>query len=135
MAFENRRSPARRLAQHLESIPMSRRNPSPLIIRCGCVVLIGILIAWSANAAAPVKMNSDIASPIDLTAEIDALLTTIHESSLTVESYGEHQQQLKRYAIQVAIFAQSLAEHETDSPLKKSAPSLRNAALAFVRAT
>lgn len=114
---------------------LRRCTLSLLIIRCVCVVLLGILVAWSAMAAAPVKINSDIATPVDLTAEIDALLTTIQESALSPESYAEKQQQLKRQSLQIAVFAQSLAEHEVESPLKKSAPSLRNASLALARAS
>ncbi len=114
---------------------MKRCNPVPTIIGSGCIVVICILIGWTANAASPVKINTETASPVDLTAEIDSLLTTIRESTLTAESYAEQHQQAKRNAIQIAIFAQTLAEHETESPLKKSAPGLRNASLALVRTT
>lgn len=114
---------------------MKRCNPAPTTIGSGCIVVIGLFIVWTANAAAPVKINTEIASPVDLTAEIDSLLTTIRESTLTAESYADQQQQVKRNAIQIAIFAQTLAEHETESPLKKSAPALRNASLALVRTT
>ena len=113
---------------------MKRCNLAQLIIWCVFVALAGTSINWSADAASPVKMNAEVVSPADLTAEIDALLTTIQESTLSAESYAERQQQRNRAAIQIAVFAQSLAEHEVESPLKKSAPGLRNASLALTRA-
>lgn len=105
------------------------------LTRCGVVVIAMAALIWTASAAAPIKITIQVASPADLTVEIDALLTAIQESTKSTESYSEHQTQLKRQSIQIAVFAQTLAEHEIDSPLKKSAPSLRNASLSLVRST
>ena len=39
-------------------------------------------------------------------------------------------QQLKRQAVQIAIFSQALADYDSDTTLKKTAPEIRDAALA-----
>jgi len=103
---------------------------------CGITGLAGILvIAWAVNAAPPVKMTADVALIEDLTAESQGLLTSIEQFLATEESYNDRREQLKRQAVQIAIFAQALAEHVDDSPVKTSAPGARNAALELARST
>ena len=94
-----------------------------------------MVAAWAAMAAPPVKITSEVATPVDLTAEVVALSSSIEQAVETPESFDEQRESLKRKALQIAILAQALAEHEMDSPLKKSAPGLRNAALALARTT
>lgn len=90
---------------------------------------------FAAMAAAPVKITPEVAAIADLTAEIQTLLTTIEERVTSMESYNDYRDQLKRQSLQIAILSQALAEHESDSMMKKSAPSLRNAALTLARAS
>ena len=92
-----------------------------------------LIVAWGVTAAPPVKLTNEVASPADLTAEVVSLLAAAEQACASLESYNERPDQLKRNAIQIAILSQALAEHETDSPQKKSAPSVRNAALALAR--
>ena len=93
-----------------------------------------MLTVWSVYAAAPVKITPEVASVADLTAEAHTMLTSVEQMLASAESYNERHDQLKQQAVQIAIFAQALTEHEGESPLKKSAPSLRNAGLALARA-
>lgn len=97
----------------------------------GAVVLCTV---FAARAASPVKITPAVATIADLTAEIQTLLTSIEEHIASVESYNDYREQMKRQSLQIAILSQALAEHESDSPLKKSAPGLRNAALTLARA-
>jgi hypothetical protein len=97
---------------------------------------VGLLVvAWAAMAAPPVKITVEVATPADLTAEVVALAASIDQAVESAESFEEQRDSVKRQALQIAILAQALAEHEVDSPLKKSAPGLRNAALALARTT
>ena len=101
----------------------------------GIIGSLGLLVAvWAANAAPPLKITADVASIADLTAESQALLTSIEQSLATEESYNGRREPLRRQAIQIAIFAQALAEHDGDSPEKRTAPGLRDSALGLARA-
>ncbi len=118
-----------------EGTLMKTRTPIQAAGLCGIFAAVAFLVvAWSVIAAPPVKLTNDVASPADLTAEVGSLLAAADQGLASVESYNDRRDQLKRQAIQIAILAQALAEHEIDSPLKKSAPGLRNAALALARA-
>lgn len=115
---------------------MKTKKPIRAACEFGMSVAAGVLImVLAAMAAAPVKITSDVATITDLTAEIQALLTTVEERVASVESYNDYRDQLKGQSLQIAILSQALAEHELDSTMKKSAPSLRNAALTLARAT
>jgi len=106
----------------------------PAICRFCTIATTAVLCTvFAARAASPVKITPEVATTVDLTAEIQALLTTIEERVASAESYNDYREQLKRQALQIAILSQALAEHESESPLKKSAPSLRNAALTLSR--
>ena len=114
---------------------MTLRTQPRAIRLCGIIVSVSTLAAVCAvHAAPPVKITADVASIEDLTAETQALLTSMEQSLATEESYNNRRDQLKRQAVQIAIFAQALAEHDDDSPVRKSAPGLRTAALGLARA-
>ncbi|MBS0206320.1 MAG: hypothetical protein JSS49_25815 [Planctomycetes bacterium] len=100
----------------------------------GAFLATALLIAVGVNAASPRKLTSDVATPGDLTAELHTLLTSVEQSLESTDSYNSRHEVLKRQALQIAIFAQALAEHEMDSPLRKFAPAMRNAALMLSRA-
>ena len=100
---------------------------------CGFLVT-ALLIAAGVKAAAPTTMTSNVASPGDLTAEVHTLLTSVEQSLDSVDSYNNRHESMKRQALQIALLAQGLAEHESDSPLKKPAPAMRNASLMLSRA-
>lgn len=115
---------------------MKTQQPIRAVCQVGMIVAAGVLCTvFAALAASPVKITPEVATIVDLTAEIQTLLTTIEERVASVESYNDYRDQLKRQSLQIAILSQALAEHESDSVLKKRAPSLRNAALTLARAT
>lgn len=102
-----------------------------------CLVIVAIVsgfASWTLMAAPPVKLTPVVATVEDLTAEIQSLLTSIEEGLLSTESYRDRQQQMKRQAVQIAIFSQALADYEGDHSLKKTAPDIRDAALAVAKA-
>ena len=96
-------------------------------------LVTALLIAVGVKAAAPTKITSAVASPGDLTAEVHTLLTSVEQSLDSVDSYNNRHESMKRQALQIALLSQGLAEHESDSPLKKPAPAMRNAALMLSR--
>lgn len=114
---------------------MVARDLRRLAWSCGFIVALASGIAsWTVLAAPPTKMTPAVATPEDMTAEIRTLLTSIEEGLSSAESYRDRQQQLKRQAVQIAIFSQALADYDTDTAFKKTAPDLRDAALALAKA-
>ena len=83
-------------------------------------------------AAPPNRLTTASVAPEDLTAEIRGLLTAI-EAGLSSDAFREHLQQRTRQATQIAIFSQALADHESETPLKKYAADMRDAALALTK--
>ena len=98
---------------------------------CMMVVLTG----WLTVIAAPPTKISEVASVDDLVAEVAARMSDIELALASAESYRERLESMKRSATHLAICAQALAEHESDSKLKASGPDLRDAALAIARST
>lgn len=98
---------------------------------CMMVVLIG----WLTAIAAPPTKISEVASVDDLVAEVAARMSDIELALASAESYRERGDSMRRSATYLAICAQALAEHESDSKLKPSGPDLRDAALAIARST
>ena len=95
------------------------------------VVVTGRLTAL---AAPPTKI-SQVASTDDLLAEVAARQSDIEQSLVSPESYRDRLDSMRRSATHLAICAQALAEHESDSKLKASGPDLRDAALTIARST
>jgi hypothetical protein len=114
-------------------ISAARRFRSAGVIAMAAMSLV--TIGWVATAALPIKITNDVATPADLEAEVQSLLKSIEPLMVSAESYRDGQEQLKRQSVQIAILAQALAQHESDSPLKPAAESLRNAALGLSRAS
>ena len=114
---------------------MQLKITSRMARHCGVVIVASVAVmAWTASAAPPTNITTTVASPEDLTAEIRSLLTSVEDALSTAESHEQRQTQLQRQATQIAIFAQALADHAVESPLKQPAPALRDAALALTRA-
>lgn len=98
-------------------------------------VLAVVVTGWlTALAAAPTKL-SEVASTDDLMAEATARLSDIEQTLASAESYKERLDSMRRSATHLAICAQALTEHESDSKLKASGPDLRDAALAVARSS
>jgi hypothetical protein len=94
------------------------------------ITAFGFCAVW---AASPVKL-ANVASVDDLTNEVLLLVTDAQKTLGSLETYNDGHERLKRSASQIAILAQALAEYDADLKLKASAPNLRDAALAIVRA-
>jgi hypothetical protein len=98
-------------------------------------VLAVVVIGWLAALAAPPTKLSEVASTDDLAAEVVARLSDVEQALASTESYRERLDSMRRSATHLAICAQALAEHESNSELKASGPELRDAALAIARST
>lgn len=108
---------------------MSPRNLSIAVLLTSLVGSLSLAISTlSALGAPPIKLTDDVAPVQDLIAEIDSLTTTVDQITSSDDAYGERQGQLNRLGLQIAILAQTIADHETDSMLRKSAPAIRHQA-------
>ncbi len=108
---------------------MTMTGPRRWILLFVTVVATG----WLTALAAPPTKLSDVASTADLVAEAAARLSDVEQALASPESYRERLDSMRRSATHLALCAQALAEHESDSPLKGSGPDLRDAALAIAR--
>ena len=96
------------------------------------IALIGIaLIGITALSAAPAIKFSEVVSIEDLTAEIPLAIDEIERSLISEESFEKSAAKSRRLAVQLAIFAQALTEHDQDSSLKSRGPAVRDAAIQF----
>jgi cytochrome c556 len=104
---------------------MSKKLPLALVALAATTALTLPLIA-----GAPVKV-SEVAPAADLVAEAEAKIKLLEESLADNSKYVEtNKTTLPRDAGTLAILAQGIAESEQDSALKKSAPDLRDGAIA-----
>lgn len=110
---------------------MTKTAPRFWILRFMAVVVTG----WLTALAAPPAKLSEVASTDDLEAEVAARLSDIELALASTGSYSERLDSMRRSATHLAICAQALAEHESDSKLKAAGPDLRDAALAIARST
>lgn len=91
-------------------------------------------VGGAAFGADPVKFST-IASAKELSEEIGAKVALVEKSLADEESYTKDKKKtLPREAGTIAVLAQAVAEHDEDSDLKKSAPDVREGALALVKA-
>lgn len=78
---------------------------------------------------------STIATAKEIAEEISAKVATVEKSLADEESYNKDKKKtLPREAKSIAVLAQAVAEHDEDSDLKKTAPDVRDAALALGKA-
>jgi len=95
-------------------------------------LLLGIaFVGATALSAAPVVKFSDVVSIDDLTAEIPMVIVEIERSLVSEDSFQKSAAKSRRLAVQLAIFAQALTEHDQDSSLKSRGPAVRDAAMQF----
>ena len=95
-------------------------------------VSFAVAVVCSASSMPRTKL-SDVASAEDLVAEVMVTLQEIERCLMSPESYQASATAGRRYAKQLAVFAQALAEHEHESKLKSLAPGVRDAALRFAQ--
>jgi len=91
-------------------------------------------VAFSADGEVKPKM-SDIAPVENFASAADEKIVALEKYVATPEAYDKSAQKLRRDAGMVAVLAQAIAEHDQDSPRKKSAVPLRDAALKLAAAT
>jgi len=95
-------------------------------------LLLGIaLIGATALSAPPAVKFSDVVSIDDLTAEIPVAIVEIERSLVSEESFEKSAAKSRRLAVQLAIFAQALTEHDQESSLKSRGPAVRDAAMQY----
>ncbi|MBC8117596.1 MAG: hypothetical protein H7062_24635, partial [Candidatus Saccharimonas sp.] len=102
------------------------------VLRHWILLVVAVVVTgWLTALAAPPTKLSEVASTDDLMAEATARLSEIEQALASAESYRERLDSMRRSATHLAICAQALAEHDSDSKLKESGPDLRDAALAI----
>lgn len=83
--------------------------------------------AWSMTPAAPLALD-ELLSVDELNAELQFQSKLIAAALKGDGEFDSRRAKIKQAASVIAIVAQALAEHTSDSPLKKNAPALREAA-------
>lgn len=93
------------------------------------VATLGLVCATLSAPKDPTVMLSEVASAVDLVAELEAKVAEIESALVSPESYQAAGNKLRLSAVQLAVLAQGLAEHDEDSKFKKSGPAIRDAAI------
>lgn len=104
-------------------------------LRTFSLVILGAAVSCGASAwgAPPLKLDA-VGSAVDLAAEAAAKGTEIETQLASADAYQEATDKVRQSASLLAVLGQALAEHPQDSPLKKSGPDLRDAAIVIARA-
>lgn len=97
-------------------------------IRIFGAALLAITISQFSLAAPPRKI-ADLVSADDLAVEITAKLDELGPLLETEAAFAENKKRVKQAASMLIVAAQAVAEHDDDSPLKASAPDLREAGI------
>ena len=98
--------------------------------------LLALILSIGGNVAGaePVKFST-IASAKEMAEEISAKVALVEKSLADEESYNKDKKRtLPREAGTIAVLAQAVAEHDEDSDLKKTAPDVREGAIALAKA-
>ena len=94
---------------------------------------IVLLVACASDAALPPV--SEIVSVEDLEGLIQSNWSEIEQAMTSPDSFRAAKGRIRLLAGQLAVFSQSLAEHNGNSPLKTSAPKIRDAAIEMAAVT
>jgi len=99
--------------------------------------LFGTLVLSCAGIVAgaePVKLST-LATAAEMADEINAKVGLLEKSLADEAAYDKDKKKsIPREAGVVAVIAQAVAQHDEDSPLKKTAPDVRDSALALAKA-
>lgn len=104
------------------------------MLRIAIVLIAGaVLAAGAVFAAAPVKI-AQVAQVEDLMAEVNAILEEIGKNLANDQAFEQNGSLVQQSAAVLTVLAQAIAETEQASPMKPSAPALREAAKKLVAA-
>lgn len=92
------------------------------------IVSACLVSVWAAPASLSLTL-SQVVAVNDLVSELESKVSQIEAAVVSPESFQASTNQLRQQAIQLAIVAQALAEHDGDSKCRSQAPSIRDAAI------
>lgn len=103
-----------------------------------CCVAFGLLAAGfgseSTVFAEPPRKIAEYATIAELETELTDRLTELEPLLAESDAFADNKKKIAQVSSMLVVAAQSLAEHEGDSPKKPFAPDLRDAAIQIARA-
>lgn len=97
-------------------------------------LLLAGLVVGQVGLAEPPRKISEFAAVAELETELSARLAELEPLLAESDAFVDNKKRIAQVASMLVVAAQSLADHEGDSPKKPFAPDLRDAAIQIARA-